>query len=146
MTCGAADGCVTTDPLFANAAAGDDGHFVASYLYVNGAVSSYGVKRFLPGNATWEQPVLWAQFGNTSNYDCYLRMEKRGPDITCLWKDNKGDPWVEIYRCTAPQGMFGKEVAVGLAVNGFNNANPAQFIFSEIELKAIDLPTIIVIR
>ena len=42
--------------------------------------------------------------------------------------------------------MFGKEVAVGLAVNGFNNANPAQFIFSEIEMKAVNVPTIIVIR
>jgi regulation of enolase protein 1 (concanavalin A-like superfamily) len=125
---------------------GDDGHFVASYLYVNGAVSSYGVKRFLPGNATWEQPVLWAQFGNTANYDCYLRMEKRGPDITCLWKDNKGDPWVEIYRYTAPHRMFGKEVALGLCVNGFNSSNPPQFIFSEIEMKAINVPTVIIIR
>ena len=110
------------------------------------ANAAYGVKRFVPGNDTWDQPVLWELFGNNSNFDCYLRMEKRGPDITCLWKDNKGDPWVEIYRTAAPHGMFGKEVAVGLAVNGFNSSNPPQFIFSEIEMKAIYLPTIIVIR
>ena len=125
---------------------GDDGHFVASYMYVLAANSAYGVKRFVPGNDTWDQPVLREQFGNNSNFDCYLRMEKRGPDITCLWKDNKGDPWVEIYRTAAPHGMFGQEVAVGLAVNGFNSSNPPQFIFSEIELKAINVPTIIIIR
>ena len=125
---------------------GDDGHFVASYMYVLSANSAYGIKRFVPGNDTWDQPVLWELFGNNSNFDCYLRMEKRGPDITCLWKDNKGDPWVEIYRTAAPHGMFGQEVAVGLAVNGFSSSNPPQFIFSEIEMKAINVPTIIIIR
>lgn len=125
---------------------GDDGHFVAPYLLVNGAISSYGVKRFLPGSATWEQPVLWTQFGNSSNYDCYLRMEKIGRDITCFWKDLKADPWTEIYRCTVPQGMFGNEVAVGFTVSGFTGANPAQFLFSEIQMKAVNLPTIVIIR
>ena len=63
---------------------GDDGHFVASYMHVLSANSSYGIKRFVPGNDTWDQPVLWELFGNNSNFDCYLRMEKRGPDIIKL--------------------------------------------------------------
>ena len=41
---------------------------------------------------------------------------------------------------------FGKEVAVGFAVSGFNVANPAQFLFSEIHMKAVKLPTIVIIR
>ena len=90
--------------------------------------------------------MLWTQFGNTSNYDCYLRMEKIGRDITCFWKDLPTDPWTEIYSCTVPQGMFGKEVAVGFTVSGFNGANPAQFLFSEIHMKAVNLPTIVIIR
>lgn len=122
---------------------GDYGHFVVSRLHANGATSSCGVKRLLAGNASWDQPVSWTHFRNNSNYGCYLRKEKRGPDITCSWKDSKGNPWIEICRCTAPRGMFGKEV---FPVNGFNGANPAQFIFSEIELKAIDAPLIIFIR
>ena len=31
-------------------------------------------------------------------------------------------------------------------IQDFNSSNPAQFLFSEIEMKAINLPTIIVIR
>ena len=104
------------------------------------------MKKYVPGDSSWSQPVPWVQFGDRSNYDCYLRVEKRGRDVICLWKDLPTDPWTTIYTYTAPVGMFGREVAVGFTVNGYSGANPAQFIFSEIELKAIDIPTIIIIR
>ena len=42
--------------------------------------------------------------------------------------------------------MFGREVAVGFTVNGFSGANPAQFTFSEIDLREIHQPTIVVFR
>ena len=125
---------------------GDNGHFVAPYFYVNGAVSYYGLKKFLPGDASWAQTVPWIQFGNTSNYDCYLRVEKRGRTVTCFWKDNKSDPWIQIYECTVPAGTFGREVAVGFTVNGFPGANPAQFYFSEIDFKALDMPTMVIFK
>lgn len=41
VTCGATDGCVTTDPLFANAAAGDYGLTVASPCKDTGVVESW---------------------------------------------------------------------------------------------------------
>ncbi len=125
---------------------GDNGHFIAPYFYVNGGNSYYGLKKFEPGDDSWSQPVSWIQFGNNSNYDCYLRVEKRGRDVICLWKDNPTDPWTTIYTYTAPVGMFGREVAVGFTVNGFSGANPAQFLFSEIHMKAVNLPTIVIIR
>ena len=73
-------------------------------------------------------------------------MEKRGRDVICLWKDLPTDPWTTVYAYTAPVGMFGREVAVGFTVNGFNGANPAQFIFSEIDCREINPPMIIIIR
>jgi hypothetical protein len=125
---------------------GDNGHFVAPYFYVNGAVSYYGLKKFLPGDASWAQTVPWIQFGNMSNYDCYLRVEKRGREIKCFWKDLKTDPWTEVHSFVAPTGMFGREVAVGFTVNGYDGANPAQFYFSEIDFKAMDMPTMIMFK
>jgi hypothetical protein len=125
---------------------GDNGHFVAPYFYVQGALSYYGLKKFLPGDASWAQTVSWIQFGNTSNYDCYLRVEKRGRELKCFWKDLKTDPWTEVHSFVAPAGMFGREVAVGFTVNGFPGANPAQFYFSEIDFKSIDTPTMVIFK
>ncbi len=125
---------------------GGDGHFVAPYFYVNGALSYYGVKKYVPGDDTWSQEVPWTQFGNSSNYDCYLRVEKRGREVVCLWKDLKSDEWTTIYTCTVPSGTFGREVAVGPTVNGFSGTNPAQFIFSSIKLDTINEPTMVIFK
>jgi len=125
---------------------GDNGHFVAPYLYTQGALSYYGLKKFVPGDASWEQTIPWIQFGNTANWDCYLRVEKCGREMKFYWKDLKTDPWTEIYSFIAPSGMFGREVAVGFTVNGFGGGDPAQGEFSEITVKAICLPTIIMLK
>ena len=90
--------------------------------------------------------MSWTQFGNNSNYDCYLRVEKRGRNIVCMWRDLKTDPWTTFYEYTVPVGMFGREVAVGFTVNGYTGANPAQFIFSEIDFKSIDMPTMVIFK
>ncbi len=42
--------------------------------------------------------------------------------------------------------MFGCEAAVGFTVNGYDGANSAQFYFSEIGFKAIDMPTMIMFK
>lgn len=123
---------------------GDNGHFVMPCfrsLY-NGGNRFYGLRKFLPGDASWSQGVDWVGMSATA---CYLRVERHGQDIDCFWKLNAGDPWTKIDGFTAPAGMFGRGIAVGFAACGYDgSATNGSFQFSEINIKEIDGLVIIV--
>ena len=123
---------------------GDNGHFVMPCFRVtsNGGEHYYGLRKFLPGDASWSQGVDWVSIGSST---CYLRIEKRGQDIKCFWKLQKGDSWTEIDNFTAPAGMFGRDIAVGFAACGYNGSpTSGTFQVSEVNVKEIGGVMIIV--
>ena len=74
------------------------------------------------------------------------------PLVTMLTSSATCCAFTPIAPCYTPEGryiytsFFRREVAVGFTVNGFSGANPAQFIFSEIDCREINSPMIIIIR
>jgi hypothetical protein len=124
----------------------ENGYYIIPYLLINAADSYYGVKVYSPDGKSWNNVVDQVRFGTMSNYDCYIRIEKRSKEIKCFWKDFENDPWTEIATYNASQDMFGYETFVGFSVCGDAKTNPAQYIFSNYILREIESPTLIILK
>jgi hypothetical protein len=126
---------------------GEDGYYIMVYVRIIGGDSYYGARVYAPGNESWQQLADNVQFGDDSNFESYLRVEKRGREIKCYWKDLVDDPWTEVATYNAPLGMFGPQTAVGVTVNGRGGTvSSAQYVFRDMKLAEIDSPTIILVR
>ena len=106
----------------------------------------HSLKAYSPESESWSHVCDLVQFGSTSNHDSCLRIEKRSGEVKCFWKDNVGNDWTEIATYKTPVGMFGFETFAGFAVHGISGQNPAQFVFSNIDVKEIETPTLIMLK
>jgi hypothetical protein len=124
-----------------------NGYYIMPYIEIKGADTWYGVKAYSPESESWSHICDRVQFGNMSNHDSCLRIEKRSGEVKCFWKDNVGNDWTEIATYKTPVGMFGFETFAGLAVHGNHSSqNPAQFVFNNIDVKEIETPTLIMLK
>jgi hypothetical protein len=124
-----------------------NGYYIMPYIEIKGGDSWYGVKAYSPESESWSHVCDRVQFGNMSNHDSCLRIEKRSGEVKCFWKDNVGNDWTEIATYKTPVGMFGFETFAGLAVHGNHSSqNPAQFVFNNIDVKEIETPTLIMLK